>query len=410
MGLQNHCCRSGAVGGQMSRRLQWAHPSEEETSMNWSLTARRRTALAAGALGAAMMLTACSSHASTGAAGSSGGKKTVYMLLPNTTTVRFVSQDGPDFKAALEKALPGVKVVIQNAEGDAQKQVQQVETAISGGANAIVLVAADPFIAGGALQQADKAKVPVLLYDHDARGGTAAGQVVFNSLSVGQNQGTDAAKLFGTGTTDKPKVIARIYGNQGDFGTSQYKQGQDQFLKPLIDAGKIKVACETYTQGWDPAKAQAEVEQCLTKTNNQLDGVVVMNDGTAGGAVAALKAQNLQGKVPVVGGQDADLQAIQYMLLGYQYDTVYKPFKLQAAEAAKLTVDILNDGKIPDSEVDGHVDNGFMKPGVPARFLPVQILHADTVQKVVDDGVWTWKQICAGPTAATPTCVKALNS
>jgi D-xylose transport system substrate-binding protein len=135
-----------------------------------------------------------------------------------------------------------------------------------------------------------------------------------------------------------------------------------------------------------------------------------MNDGTAGGAIAALKAQNLQGKVPVIGGQDADLQGIQYLLLGYQYDTVYKPFKLQAQTAADLTAEVLKTGKVPKSALDGYVPNGFMKPGVPAKLLPVQILHKDTVSKVVNDGVWTWKQICTGAVAQTPTCVKALKS
>ena len=367
----------------------------------------RRSLLGAGVIGLAAALAACGSSGG-GAAGGGSGKK-VYMLLPNTTTVRFVTQDGPKFKAAMERTLPGTKVIVQNAEGDANKQVQQVETAISGGADAIVLVAADPFIAGGALQKAQQAKVPVILYDHDAHGGEAKAQVVFNSLSVGQNQGRDAAKLFGDGTPAQPKVIARIYGNQGDYGTTKYKQGQDQLLEPLIKAGKIKVACATYTPGWDPAKAQSEVEQCLTRTNNRLDGVVVMNDGTAGGAIAALKGQNLQGQVPVVGGQDADLQGIQYILLGYQYNTVYKPFKLQAEAAAQLTADVLKTGEVPKSAVDGYVPNDFMRPGVPAKLLPVQVLHKDTVDKVVSDGVWSWKQICAGAVARTPTCVKELK-
>jgi D-xylose transport system substrate-binding protein len=365
----------------------------------------RRCASALVAVGLTLAVVACGSSSGSG----SGSGKKVYMLLPNTTTIRFVTQDGPDFKAAMEQALPGTQVIIQNAAGDPQKQVAQVETAIANGANLIVLTAADPYIAGGALQEAAKAKVPVLLYDHDAHGGPADAQVVFNSLQVGQDQGRDAAKLLGDGTPAHPKVIARIYGNQGDFGTTEYKRGQDQYLEPLIKAGKIKVACETYTPNWDPATAQSEMEQCLTKTNNHLDGVVVMNDGTAGGAIAALTAQNLEGKVPVVGGQDANLQGIQYMLLGYQYDTVYKPFRLQAAAAAQLAAEILKTGKLPSGATDGYVPNGFMKPGVPARFLPVQVLHTSTVAKVVTDGVWTWKQICAGATAKTPMCVKELK-
>lgn len=380
--------------------------------MSRSRTSPKPSLLAAAVAMSTALLAACGggTGGTTDASGGGDGKgsegKTVYMLLPNTTTVRFVTHDGPLFKAALEKDLPGTKVVIQNAENDPQKQVQQVETAISAGAAAIVLVAADPFIAGGALQQASKAKVPVLLYDHDARGGDAAAQVVFDSLSVGQNQGKDAAQVLATGTTSSPKIIARIYGNQGDFGTTQYKKGQDEYLQPLISSGKVKVACENYTRNWDPATAQSQMEQCLTKVNNKIDAVVVMNDGTAGGAVAALKAQGLAGKVPVIGGQDADLQAIQYMLLGLQYDTVYKPFKLQAAKAAELTVQLIKNGKIDQSAIDGHVDNGFMKPGVPAVFLPVQILHADTVSTVVNDGVWTWKQICTGAAAETDTCKK----
>lgn len=173
----------------------------------------RRSVLAVGAVGLTLAVAACGGD---GGGGGGGSAKKVYMLLPNTTTVRFVTQDGPKFKAAMERTLPGSQVLVQNAEGDPSKQVQQVETAISGGADAIVLVAADPFIAGGALQKAQQAKVPVILYDHDAHGGEAAAQVVFDSLSVGENQGRDAAKLFGDGTPANPKVIARIYGNQGD--------------------------------------------------------------------------------------------------------------------------------------------------------------------------------------------------
>src|SRR2546423_11973956 len=155
----------------------------------------RRSVLAAGAISLAVAVTACGGGGGGAASGGGSGKK-VYMLLPNTTTVRFVTQDGPKFKSAMEKALPGSKVVVQNAENDPSKQVQQVETAIAGGADAIVLVAADPYIAGGALQKAQQAKVPVILYDHDARGGAAVAQGGFNSLSVGPDQGRAPAKLL----------------------------------------------------------------------------------------------------------------------------------------------------------------------------------------------------------------------
>lgn len=338
-----------------------------------------------------------------GGSGGGDGGKTVYMLLPNTTTPRFTSQDAPDFKAAMQKYAPDTKVVVQNADNDAAKQVKQVENAIAAGAAAIVLVAADPYLASGALAKAKQGDVPVILYDHDARGGPAVAQVIFDSRQVGRLQGKDAATYLKKGA---PKRIARIYGNKGDFGTTEYKRGQDKYIEPLVGSGQVKVACETYTPNWVPAEAQKEMEQCLTKTHNDIDAVVVMNDSTAGGVIAALKEQRLVGKVPVFGGQDADIQGVQYVLLGYLKNTVYKPFKLQARAAAKVTAAVLKTGKAPKKMIDGHVPNGYMKPGVPAVFLPVQVIHKDSVQKLVDDGIYTWSQICKGPASKTDTCDK----
>src|SRR6266576_6744236 len=126
--------------------------------MSGSKNLLRRCAFSIAAAGLTLVVAACGSSGG----GSGGSGKKVYMLLPNTTTVRFVSQDGPKFKSAKEKQVPGAKVIVQNAENDPSKQVQQVETAISAGADAIVLVAADPYIAGGALQKAQQAKVPVI--------------------------------------------------------------------------------------------------------------------------------------------------------------------------------------------------------------------------------------------------------
>src|SRR5438105_11806623 len=117
----------------------------------------RRCASALVAVGLTLAVAACGS--SSGGSGGGSGKK-VYMLLPNATTLRFVTQDGPDFKAAMQQVMPGAQVIIQNAAGDPQKQISQVETAVANGANLIVLTAADPYIAGGELQEAAKAKVP----------------------------------------------------------------------------------------------------------------------------------------------------------------------------------------------------------------------------------------------------------
>src|SRR2546421_3913779 len=108
----------------------------------------------------------------------------VFFLLPNTTTTRFESRDAPFFVEAMKKKAPSAKVIVQNAQGDPARQQRLVEDAIAQGAKVIVYTAADANLAAGSLAAAEQAKVPVVLYDHDAVGGKAAAHVVFDSLSV----------------------------------------------------------------------------------------------------------------------------------------------------------------------------------------------------------------------------------
>src|SRR5438445_276651 len=170
----------------------------------------------------------------------------VFFLLPNSTTIRFESRDAPFFVEAMKKKSPNAKVVVQSAQGDPSRQQRLVEDAISQGAKVILLASADSNLAAGSLAAAASTKVPVVLYDHDAVGGKAEAHVVFDSLSVGQAQGKRAAELIRK-LNKTPVKVARIKGNQGEYGTGQYEAGQNQYLKPLIDSGKVKVVCEQYT-------------------------------------------------------------------------------------------------------------------------------------------------------------------
>src|SRR3954468_12215457 len=130
-----------------------------------------------------------------GAAQAQDAKK-VFFLLPNTATIRFESRDAPFFVAAMKAKAPNAKVVVQNAQGDPQLQQRQIEDAISQGASLILLVSADANLIAGGLAAAEAAKVPVVLYDHDAVGGKADAHVVFDSLAVGETQGKRAAELI----------------------------------------------------------------------------------------------------------------------------------------------------------------------------------------------------------------------
>ncbi|MFG1921797.1 sugar ABC transporter substrate-binding protein [Cryptosporangium sp. NPDC048952] len=337
---------------------------------------------------ACLLLAGCGSNDS----GDSGGKK-VFFLLPNTTTTRFEQRDAPAFEKYMKQLSPGTSVTVLNAAGDPDKQQDQVNDAITQGASAIVLVSADANLAAGSLATAEQAKVPVILYEHDAVGGPVDAQVSFDAHAVGVAQGKRAAELIAKMPGQGLK-IARVKGNPGEYGTTQYQAGQDEFLKPLIDSGKITVVCDKNITNWDPVQGQAFAEDCLTKQNNGVDLFVTMNDGLAGGIIAALTSQNLVGKIPVTGGQDANLDAVQFVAQGKLDNTIFKNLDEQAKAAAQVTSSILKDDGAWKKQVNGELDNKFQK--VPTVFLPVQNVTKDNIDIVVKAGFYTWQEICQG--------------
>ncbi|WP_417208612.1 sugar ABC transporter substrate-binding protein [Antarctobacter sp.] len=325
----------------------------------------------------------------------------VFFLLPNSTTIRFESRDAPFFVDALKTYAPAAEVIVQNGEGDPARQQRLVEDAIAQGADVILYTSSDANLAAGALAAAAEAGVPVVLYDHDAVGGKAEAHVVFDSLSVGRAQGARAADLIKAMDKDVVKV-GRIKGNQGEYGTGQYEAGQNEFLQPLIDSGKVVVVCEQYTQNWDPVLAQSFAEDCLTKTGGDVDVFLGMNDGTTGGAVAALISQGYSaGDKLVTGGQDATVEALRYVATGWQDNSVLKDLAVEADYAAQVVASLLKGDGVPADLVNGKVDNQFMD--VPAVFLPVSNIALGNLQDVVDAGVWTWAEICQGIEDA-PVC------
>lgn len=318
----------------------------------------------------------------------------VFFLLPNSTTIRFESRDAPFFVEAMKARAPNVEVIVQNGEGDPARQQRLVEDAITQGADIILLTTSDANLAAGSLAAAEAAGVPVVLYDHDAVGGRAEAHVVFDSLSVGQAQGSRAAELI-IAMDKTPVRVARVKGNQGEYGTGQYEAGQNEFLQPLIDSGKVVVVCEQYTQNWDPMLAQSFAEDCLTRTGGDVDVFLGMNDGTTGGSVAALIGQGYApGEKLVTGGQDATVEALRYIALGWQDNSVLKDLKVEANYAADVVTSILAGGGVPQNLINGHVNNQFMD--VPGVFLPVSNITIENLSDVVDAGVWTWEEICQG--------------
>src|SRR6202041_2086475 len=179
---------------------------------------------------------------------------------------------------------------------------------------------------------------------------------------------------------------AFIKGSSADPNADFLFAGQMEVLKGLIDGGAIKNAGEAFTEGWLPANAQKNMEQILTKNDNRVDAVVASNDGTAGGAIAALAAQGLAGAVPV-SGQDGDHAALNRIALGSQTVSVWKDARELGKRAAEIAA-LLADGKPP-----GDIPGAVKFSGEPKKIvmnavllMPIPITQANLA--VVIDAGW----------------------
>ncbi|PJI94783.1 sugar ABC transporter substrate-binding protein [Luteimicrobium subarcticum] len=347
-------------------------------------------ALGMGALAACSSDNNDSSGGSTDG-GSKGGK--VALLLPESKTARYEALDKPLFTAKLKELSPDTETLYYNADQDKDKQLQQAETALTQGADVLVLDPVDGAAAASIVNEANQKNVPVISYDRLITGGKLAYYVTFDNEQVGVEQGKALVAALQKSDPDKKGGIIMINGSPTDNNATLFKKGAHS----VLDSSGYKILAEYDTPDWSPDKAQAFMESQVTKFSGKFTGVYAANDGTAGGAVAAMQAANVS-PWPAVTGQDAELPGIQRIVAGQQYMTIYKSVKQEAENAAQAAVDLLNDkqptGTSPDTD------------GVITSLLPVQTVTVDNIKDtVVKDGVYTVDQICTADYAAA--CTKA---
>jgi D-xylose transport system substrate-binding protein len=332
-----------------------------------------------------------------GGSGGGGGAKKIALLLPETKTTRYEAQDRPLFEAKVKALCSDCQIIYSNADQDAAKQQSQAEAALTNGAKVLVLDPVDSASAGPMVQKAKARGVSVVSYDRLILNADVDYYISFDNEKVGQLQGqalVDKLKADG-----KSGSIVMINGAPTDNNAKLFKQGAHS----VIDSSGFKVAKEFDTPDWSPDKAQTEMEQAITAVGKDgFVGVYAANDGTAGGAIAAMKGQGIS-PIPPVTGQDAELAAIQRLLTGEQFMTVYKAIKPEAEGAAQLAVDLVN-GKSGAAAAKDKVNNG--QKDVPSVLLePVTVTKDKIKDTIVADGFLKPAEICKGPAASA--CAQA---
>ncbi|XWJ73018.1 sugar ABC transporter substrate-binding protein [Sorangium cellulosum] len=310
----------------------------------------------------------------------------IALLLPESKTARYESKDRPFFEAKIKALCPECQILASNANQDASQQQAQAEAALTNGARVLVLDAVDSASAAVIATKAKAQKVPVIAYDRLVPGTDAIDYYVsFDNESVGRLQGESLLTALGNKPTAR---VVMINGAATDNNGMLFKKGAHSALD-----GKAQIVKEYDTPDWSPDKAQDQMTQALTALNNQVDGVYAANDGTAGGAIAAMKAAGIK-PLPPVTGQDAELAAVQRILLGEQYMTVYKAIKPQAEAAAVIAYHLATGKPVPTDITGGKtVDNG--KKDVPSVLLvPLAVTKENLKDTVIADAFWTSEQIC----------------
>jgi len=344
----------------------------------------------------ALAVTACGT--SSGGGGGGGGTtsaKKIALLLPETKTARYESKDRPLFEAKVKALCSDCQIIYNNANQDASAQQSQAEAALTNGAKVLVLDAVDGAAAAAIANKAKQSNVPVISYDRLILNTPNVNYYIsFDNQAVGKLQGMSLLQALGSKTN--PSVVM-INGAPTDNNAKLFKQGAHSVLD-----GKVNIAKEYDTPDWSPDQAQNEMTQALTALANKVDGVYAANDGTGGGAIAAMKSAGLK-PLPPVTGQDAELAAIQRILIGEQYMTVYKAIAPEAEGAATLAVDLVNGTAVPASMTNGKTVNNGTKD-VPSVLLTPVAVTKDTVKTtVVADKFWTAAEICTAQYASACT-------
>lgn len=347
------------------------------------------------------MLTAVASVAMSACAAPGGAAEapegTVGLLLPEAQTARYEASDRPTFARVVETRCPGCDVLYANAGQDVASQQEQAESMLVRGADVLVLGAVDTVAAVGIVEEAHRLGAKVIAYDRFVEGadyyvsydyeflGYLMGSALAGALDPDVEPGLttiEARAAAGGGDPDGggPGVLL-VHGAITDPNSRAIADGARRALEPT----EVEVLADYYTPDWSPDKATEWVEAMLTRYRGQVDGILAASDGVAGGAVAAAKAAGLD-PVPPTTGQDGELSAVQRIVAGDQYMTIYKATDQQAATAAELAVRVLR-GEAPRTTA--------VTDGVPTLLLAPRAVGADDIEHVIVDGrVYTTEQIC----------------
>ena len=324
--------------------------------------------------------------------GSAAQDAHVALLLPESKTARYEAHDRPAFTERILDRCPGCHTTYANANQSSERQLAQAEAAITNGIDVLVLDPVDSVSATAIVRAARGSGVPVITYDRQVLGAQADFHVTVDNERVGELQAEELLEAVDAARSPDDGVIVLLHGSPTDDNAEQFKAGATRVLREA----DVALGPAFDIADWSPDQAQDQMERALASLGrDRVLGVYAANDAMAGAAVAAMKAAGLADSLPPVTGQDAELSAVQRILVGEQHMTVYKPIREQAEIAADVALAFARGGEPPEALVTTAVDSD--EGPVPAHILePTAVTRAALAETVIADGFWTVDEVCAG--------------
>ena len=321
-------------------------------------------------------------------------KGTVGIAMPTKSSSRWIS-DGESMVKLFTEA--GYGTDLQYAEDDIPNQLAQIENMITKGDKVLIIAAIDGTTLSNALENAAAAGIKVIAYDRLIReSGNVDYYATFDNFQVGVLQANSLVAGMKERFPDvKPWNVELFGGSPDDNNAFFFYDGAMSVLQPMIDAGDIAIPSgqmgmdKVGTLRWDGAVAQARMDNLLSAnyTDKVLHGALAPYDGLSIGILSSVKGVGYGSgdlKMPIVTGQDAEVQSIKSIIAGEQYSTVFKDTR----ELAKVTVGMVNallGGGEPEINDTKTYDNGVKV--VPSYLLvPVPVDASNYQAIVVDSG------------------------
>ncbi|MGY5128066.1 sugar ABC transporter substrate-binding protein [Streptomyces nigrescens] len=341
----------------------------------------RRALTGAVALSLAAPLAACGSDQKDAGA----GKDSIGLLLPENKAARYEKFDRRIISSRIASLCLECKVDYHNAEQQVDAQRRQFDGLVKKGVKVIILDPVDAAASKSWVDSAAKKGVKVIAYDRLAEGDVAA-YVSYDNEKIGRLQAQGILAALGSQAAASDVVM--MNGSPTDPNAPAYKKGAHDVLD-----GKVhKIVYEKDIPDWSAATAKKEMTDVINAQGAEgFDAVYSANDGMAGGIAAALKSAGIK-NVPV-GGQDAELPALQRLVAGTQYFTIYKEVRPEAETAAEIAFRLLR-GKSIKSLTTTTADSKS-KSGIPAQLFKAQIVTKKNLKNtVVRDGAVRTDLLC----------------